>query len=312
MHMRTPWHTLARFPLARLYATVGATTTASASEAPDPHRWPTHPHPTPYDILETRRGGKYSQARYAELVKLYHPDHAIHHAHACPAHVRQERFRLVLAAHGILKDRSRRALYDRCGAGWHAGAGTTGHSHPVYRPWWDARAREGHGPPPSQDPACSAAYGRGGTDDCSHNATWEDWEQWRSERSGDAALRRQRELHARNGVFMGGVLILACLASWVELGYVSHKGEESVQVLDRNTETLGRDIQKRQVAAAGLSDRDDGVRRFLLMRDPERLLREKEVTRAEREMKEEGRAERRRRIPPPRLIDDIPPPTPSR
>lgn len=78
--------------------------------------WPSSKHPTPYDILDIRKGQQYHKTRYYNLVKAYHPD--LQTSTRLPKETQTHRFRLVVAAHAILSDTKKRAAYDMYGAGW--------------------------------------------------------------------------------------------------------------------------------------------------------------------------------------------------
>lgn len=251
----------------------------ATESAGDPYRWPRHKHPTPYDILETPRKGTYNKARYVEIVKLYHPD--LSHIHtgspssnaACNSSftpppdptVCLERFRLAVAANMLLSDASKRAAYDRFGIGWAHGPH---YDSPAVAPhnWWgnvNWGAREGHeGYSPFRN-----AYGNGGPNDTSQNATWEDWERWRAQNPqySGAAGGQQREVFAKNGTFMAVVLLLACVGGAAEVGYANKIGEEMVASTDKVTRELGRDVARRRKE---IGDKEERIRKFLVMRDP--------------------------------------------
>ncbi|KAI5806241.1 hypothetical protein EDC01DRAFT_609223 [Geopyxis carbonaria] len=242
----------------RLYATHTATPT------PDPYRWPTTRYPTPYDILDLSPKAPYTKTRYVELVKLYHPDHAHRHHHPhhhTPHQTRLDRFRLVVAANTILSDPSKRRDYDAHGLGWP-------HSpRPAVPPgvnanWW--QQREGHSPPQGFRPGpFSSAYGTGGPHDASRNATWEDWEQWRLRTAGT-----QQPVYTNNGAFVLIVLFLATVGGFAEVGYAKNVGNGMVEVGQKQTVDIGRDLQRRRREAMESGDRDERVRRFLMVRDP--------------------------------------------
>lgn len=78
--------------------------------------WPSTKHPTPYDILGVRKGQPYHKRKYYHLVKAYHPD--LNTSHRLSKATQTDRFRLVVAAHEILSDTTKRAAYDMYGAGW--------------------------------------------------------------------------------------------------------------------------------------------------------------------------------------------------
>ncbi len=125
--------------------------------------WPTSAHPTPYEILNLDKRTPYAKARFYELVKLYHPDSSHHGPDGLAPAARLERYRLVVAANGILGDPARRRAYDLYGAGWetaHAGLSRDEQCRHRDRSWRHAPG--------------SAA----------NNATWEDWERWQHARDG--------------------------------------------------------------------------------------------------------------------------------
>jgi hypothetical protein len=246
---------------------------ASVKDALDPYRWPQGKYPTPYDILEIKKDGPYSKHRYMELVKIYHPDH--HHHHRCyhlkhPHHVRLERFNLIVMANSILSDTQKRQVYDRYGAGWAAAPSSAFH-HPVYHPrhrgsrgtekWW--QAREGR-----ED--FYSAYGHGGPNDASKNATWEDWERWYEARSrgADAAVGKQQELHTRSSVFVAIVVMLACLGSFAEINYATGAGNEAIELGERQSIELGKDVMRRRRESMESGNQEERVKKFLMMRDP--------------------------------------------
>lgn len=80
--------------------------------------WPSTKHPTPYDILDVRKGQPYHKRKYYHLVKAYHPDLNTGTSHYLSKATQTDRFRLVVAAHEILSDTTKRAAYDMYGVGW--------------------------------------------------------------------------------------------------------------------------------------------------------------------------------------------------
>jgi curved DNA-binding protein CbpA len=232
-----------------------------ATHADNPYRWPSSLHPTPYEILEVPAKGPYNKRRYVELVKIYHPDHSVHHNHDCPRHVRLERFRLVVNANRILSDAALRAAYDRYGLGWHAGSGATIGGRPgAAEKWW--REREGH-----ESTIFSSAYGKGGKDDASANATWEDWERWYAAR-GEGPMGKQQPIHTNNGVFLAIVVAVATVGTMAEINYATGASEENIELLDRQSTNLGRDVARRRREAMDSGDREERIKKFLIMRDP--------------------------------------------
>ncbi|OAA59985.1 Heat shock protein DnaJ [Cordyceps fumosorosea ARSEF 2679] len=88
--------------------------------------WPTEPQPTPYRILGLEAGRPYAKANFNRLVKMYHPDMGRHHRSnndhdAVSPQAQLHRYLLVVAAHDLLSDPSRRRRYDLHGLGWMAG-----------------------------------------------------------------------------------------------------------------------------------------------------------------------------------------------
>ncbi|KKK12069.1 hypothetical protein AOCH_003752 [Aspergillus ochraceoroseus] len=100
--------------------------------------WPSSPSFTPYDVFGQDRRAPYSKHRFYELVKIYHPDRPCNDHPLCrdiSPERRLQRYHIVVAAHEILSNPSRRAAYDRCGTGWHLHpAGTTSQLRPGLGP----------------------------------------------------------------------------------------------------------------------------------------------------------------------------------
>lgn len=127
-------------------------------ETPWPEPIPPLQHPTPYQVLGVQKHEAYCKTAFLKLVKTYHPDRTQHdllcphHIRGVPPHVRLERYRLIIAAHTLLSDPSRKSEYDRYGTGW---TGNPSADNQVYdRPRWK----------PGESPM--------------NNATWEDWERF--------------------------------------------------------------------------------------------------------------------------------------
>lgn len=100
---------------------------------PDKHfPWPSTQIPTPYEIIGMKRGQQYSKVKYYDLVKAYHPDRTMI---SSPGHLSKEerarRYRLIVAAHEILSNPQKRAVYDLYGLGWlsQRGNGIQTHLH---------------------------------------------------------------------------------------------------------------------------------------------------------------------------------------
>ncbi|CAG8948523.1 unnamed protein product [Penicillium salamii] len=92
-------------------------TTKSKTNYPESNSsWPSTKNPTPYDILGARKGQPYHKRKYYNLVKAYHPD--LKGSPHLSRETRIHRFRLIVSAHEILSDSTRRAAYDMYGVGW--------------------------------------------------------------------------------------------------------------------------------------------------------------------------------------------------
>jgi curved DNA-binding protein CbpA len=91
---------------------------ASLSPTSKIPQWPLPADVTPYNVLGLQPGQAYSKARYYELVKFYHPDRFLSVDSSLPGDIRAQRYKLVVAAHEILRDPRKRSEYDRYGAGW--------------------------------------------------------------------------------------------------------------------------------------------------------------------------------------------------
>jgi len=97
------------------------------------------------------------------------------------------------------------------------------------------------------------------------NATWEDWDRWHRERSGNGP--RQEPLYVSNAAFAFFVGVFAIVGSWT---HVSRADRRSINLLDmreREHAAVIKALNQRQSQAAGLS-REDRVENFLKQRDP--------------------------------------------
>ncbi|KAK7508995.1 Hsp40 co-chaperone-like protein Jid1 [Phyllosticta citriasiana] len=229
---------------ARAYADIAADHGASAKghEAfPWPKKLDGARDPTPYEILDLKKGAPYRKRRFFELVKIYHPDRPmpLHVApEVCPEAIRLERYRLVVAAHDILSDPVKRSAYDRFGAGWGAMRSIT---VPDYdRPQWK----------PGQDPSA--------------NATWEDWERWyhRDEKSG------QHPLFVSNGAFVAFIVMFAALGGIAQVTRAGNFGHTLVERREMVHSQTSKDL-KRVKQGASMGDRGAQVQSFLRHRDAE-------------------------------------------
>lgn len=225
-----------------------ATHTDSNSDA-DLLTWPPaiHPHttPTPYQILNCKKGDPYKKTRYYALVKLYHPDRS-HPGSAVlhiPLQTRLERYRMLVAAHDILSDADKRKAYDAWGAGW------TGH----------------HRTPTQNNPYDWDFDRKRWATDPRQNATWEDWERWHYDNSEDAQ-------HQERTVQMSNFTFMALLFAFVSIGGVMQGTRFSgfhSNVLERRDQVhreASREYQRSRHATMN-ADRDERIRTFLEHRE---------------------------------------------
>lgn len=216
--------------------------------------WPDMPTPsaipTPYQIFQLEKTAPYSKRRFYELVKLYHPDR---HGHCCnipkidslSQDVKMKRYRLVVAANGILSDPSRRRAYDQCEAGWtgHPDIGGPAHN-------WDSTMK----------PRWSGFHDK---DSAANNATWEDWEKW-YQRDTKAA---QTPVYFSNGGF---VFLVAFVAAASAIGQASrvddHKSRFAEGAEFVHTE-CNKNLQQRRNETRELSSNDQAILRLARWRE---------------------------------------------
>jgi curved DNA-binding protein CbpA len=284
----------------RTYATVASEPPRNESKRPvsehEEAHWPrTEPSrlPTPYQILNCRPGATYSKHHFYRLVKLYHPDRYVNEhlqttsstVHALPQHVRLERYRLIVAAHTILSDPSKRRLYDQFGSGWagrpdlsslrYGGSSST----PEPRQW-----------PPGQNPM--------------YNATWEDWERWyqaqreheegssdQHSSSSSSSPQQHRGLLMNNYAFVSLIVMLAALGGVGQATRASSFSTAFREQKEAANERTHADLMGvRAHAAASGSSREAKVERFLKQRDgaawadegTRRMLLEPDICQSER------------------------------
>lgn len=201
---------------------------------------------------------------------LYHPDRFCSgegHIHQLSDKVRNERFRLVVAANEILSDPVKKRAYDQHGAGWNGRAGV-GRGAQVYRhsaarggsrgapqhPWWAKEAwsqREGGDPP---DPY--------------RNATWEDWERYHAWRDGTACPQQQKPIYMSNVAFMSMLFCLVTIGSILSISHTQESGKMHVADRAKLHEQISRDMSRRRREAIELGDKGERLRNFLRNRDP--------------------------------------------
>lgn len=205
---------------------------------------------TPYEILRLGKKETYSKHRFYELVKIYHPDRNGHEG--CPeiSHMeKMERYRLIIRAHEILSDPTKRREYDRVGAGWVG-------SKVSFRY-----------PQPSPE-SSTKPFGTAAGEDASpfQNATWEDWERWyqRNAKSQDYTGN-----FLSPNAFASFVILLAVItgvAQATKAGQYSSSLEDRMRVASQETNNF---LSSRADEHTGNGlDSEGRVKWFLEKRDP--------------------------------------------
>lgn len=223
------------------------------NEEPD-LTWPTpiHPRrlPTPYQILSHHHGEPYRKARFYALAKLYHPDscHISSPVAHVPLAVRLERYRLIVAAHGILSDDAKRRAYDLWGAGW-----AENHPHAPSHPF-----------SPFERGAAAETWNT--EHDPLHNATWEDWERWhrRNDPKDDAD---GRTVYMSNFGFMSFILFVVSLGSIVQGARANAMSSSVMEQREKVHKEASLQLARSQRATRMTGDKDERVRSFLEHRE---------------------------------------------
>lgn len=208
-----------------------------------------HTTPTPYQILNCKKGDAYQKSRYYALVKLYHPDrcHPGSSAHHLPLAVRLERYRMLVAAHDILSDAEKRKAYDAWGAGWaghHRTPTSSGHSHNPYD-WEFDRKRW--------------------TTDPRSNATWEDWERWYGE-NHEGGEQKERAIQMSNFTFMSLLFAFVAIGGVMQGTRFSGFHNSVVERRDQ-VHREASSVYQRSRHATMSGDRDERIRTFLEHRE---------------------------------------------
>ena len=210
---------------------------ATASDFPhQDYSWPSTSSLTPYDVLNLPRGAPYSKRHYYDLVKIYHPDRPLHDHplfQQLTPETRLQRYRIVVDAHELLSDPSKRAAYDQNGAGW-------SHMIPETTVEWEPRG--------------SSIYA---------NATWEDWERWNNRHHGP----QQHVVDQRTFTRLVILLVLfggALQASWI--GKLNTGFEDRLREV--NEESARFLHGRRDNTVKQMDSNDARVQGFLIRRDP--------------------------------------------
>ncbi|KAJ6021373.1 hypothetical protein N7540_006877 [Penicillium herquei] len=211
-------------PFPRSYATISDTSGKA-------HSWPKSSSFTPYEVLNISRNATYSKTRYYDLVKLYHPDR---HSKDITEEVRLHRYKIVVAAHEILSDPTKRDAYDKFGVGW------------SYAPPRD----------PTTDPFGPDAG-------IYTNATWEDWERWNNRNNP----KQQHIVDHRT--FTRLVILLVLFGGAVQASWISQMNTGYEQRLREVSADSMRFLSgRRQNTVDQMPSNDARVQSFLIRRDP--------------------------------------------
>lgn len=231
------------------YATIAGDHARARDEK---HEWPSPSHgqtlPTPYQILGVQPAAQYSKHHFYRLVKLYHPDRTSEahiHSSIChlPQHVILERYRLIVTAHTILSDPTRRQQYDRYGMGWGAKAHQEhpgfGYSAAAERPVWKA----GESP--------------------MHNATWEDWDKWYRRNEEDP----QEPRYMSHTAFLSLIVMFAAVGGVGQATRANFMSQNFMEQRNSLNDRIHADLVKERDSAKK-STRNERIERFLERQDP--------------------------------------------
>ncbi|KAL4868889.1 hypothetical protein BDV12DRAFT_91088 [Aspergillus spectabilis] len=204
--------------------------------------WPSTSSFTPYEVFGQSRGAPYSKHRFYELVKIYHPDRPCNNHPLCKditPEVRLQRYRIVVAAHEILSNPSRRAAYDQAGTGWNLNP---------------ASAIPYHHYPPSGSREYNPIYS---------NATWEDWEQWYNRHD------KKQETVVDHKTFVTFVVLLFFMGAAVQASWITQvsTGYED-RLRDINEQSTRFLTERRRNTVNQMEGSEAKVQHFLIRRDP--------------------------------------------
>lgn len=231
----------------RTFATHADSDEADLLSWPEPMR--PHSTPTPYQILNCKKGDPYKKNRYYALVKLYHPDrcHPGSSTYTLPLAVRLERYRMLVAAHDILSDTEKRRAYDAWGAGWAGHHRTPTSAADSRNPYdWEFDRKRWNSDPRS-------------------NATWEDWERWYGENDPSHG-QKERVVQMSNFTFMSLIFAFVAIGGVMQgtrfSGFHANVVERRDQI---HREASGVYQRSRHATMSG--DRDERIRTFLEHRE---------------------------------------------
>lgn len=243
----------------RDYATLAADD--HDSTGPEEHKWP-QPHkgqkcPTPYQIFALKHNEAYRKSRFYDLVKQYHPDRQNPTSSSAVSHqVKIERYRLIVAANSILSDPTKRAAYDRFGAGWDGRA--------------EVSAREDWRPGSAGRPGPFSQSWHDPADPVWQNATWEDWERYRERRDAEATgVRQERQgpLYMQNSYFVALIAMLAFMGGSANYNRAQDAGHYYIEQRDIVHDRAAKELRKVKRDVQGMGGREERIQWFLRNRE---------------------------------------------
>ena len=221
--------------------------------------------PTPYQIFHLDENAIYSKKHFYELVKLYHPDRHLSEPNLSDntplsRDVRNERYRLVVAANEILSDPVKRSAYDKYGSGWGENMEKSRpenvsnyhyHYHLRYRYRYRYHAN------------WSGFYA---DDSPMKNATWEDWERWYQRHNRE---KQRSSVHFSHESFL---FMAVALASLVGVLQAKQMGATSFATpathFDIMTGECNKNIESRRTISRESESHHHRLQRFLESRAP--------------------------------------------
>ncbi|KAK5135189.1 hypothetical protein LTR08_005576 [Meristemomyces frigidus] len=225
------------------------------------HTWPKPKDgqtcPTPYQIFAMKHNAVYSKTRFYEMVKYYHPDLRTDAAMHNDSHqVQMERYRLIVAAHGILSDPVKRSAYDRLGAGWDGKA--------------EAEQKQ-HGRSGAHEPGPFSHSWSDPADSIWQNATWEDWERFharkaRQQGTGEANKAPQT-VYMQNSRFIVLVVFLAGVGGSANYSRAQDAGTYYIEQRDVVHDKAAKDLRKVRQEMSTMTNRQERIQWFLRQRE---------------------------------------------
>ena len=203
-----------------------------------------------------KNSASYSKARFYALVKIYHPDLNNNGQNQIPHTLKVERYRLLVAAHTILSDPTKRSAYDRFGAGWN-GKAEVGDRDTWYQ-----------GSPHARPGPFDQNWGNP-NDPIWQNATWEDWERFYARNAGAEGVYQTNRtgLYLQNSYFLVLVIVLALMGSTANYSRAQDAGTYFIEQRDIVHDRAARELRKARQEATTSSSRDERIQWFVRNRE---------------------------------------------